>query len=218
MHTDSGQSRESRPQMMIYQAMINVMKAVEPIAKNRRNQAQGYQFRGIDDVYAALQQIMASAGVFTTSRIIDVETSEKQTKSGGTTHCRLVRFRFRFHALDGSSVVTEVIGEGHDSGDKASNKAMSVAHKYALLQAFCIPTSDPKDPEDDSGEHRSATTTQEPAKTAPIYTGTTEQKIKLAGLLRNLGIDPSKYDAISEKLMGRPATDWKTVAQGGAHA
>jgi len=34
-----------------------------------------------------------------------------------------------------------------DSGDKAANKAMAVAHKYALLQAFCIPTEDVKDPE-----------------------------------------------------------------------
>ncbi len=37
-----------------------------------------------------------------------------------------------------------------DSGDKASNKAMSVAHKYAFLQVFCIPTKDDKDPEVDT--------------------------------------------------------------------
>lgn len=39
-----------------------------------------------------------------------------------------------------------------DTGDKAANKAMSVAHKYALLQAFCIPTADSKDVEDDHHE------------------------------------------------------------------
>jgi hypothetical protein len=37
-----------------------------------------------------------------------------------------------------------------DSGDKATNKAMSVAHKYALIQVFAIPTADDKDPENES--------------------------------------------------------------------
>ncbi len=37
-----------------------------------------------------------------------------------------------------------------DSGDKASNKALSIAMKYALLQVFCIPTEDAKDPDADS--------------------------------------------------------------------
>jgi hypothetical protein len=39
-----------------------------------------------------------------------------------------------------------------DSGDKAANKAMAVGHKYALLQALAIPTTEPKDPENDSHE------------------------------------------------------------------
>ncbi|AIM22416.1 hypothetical protein SERRSCBI_14090 [Serratia sp. SCBI] len=29
-----------------------------------------------------------------------------------------------------------------DSGDKATNKAMSIAYKYAAFQAFCIPTEE----------------------------------------------------------------------------
>ena len=39
-----------------------------------------------------------------------------------------------------------------DSGDKAANKAMSAAHKYALLQVFCIPTEEPKDSENEHHE------------------------------------------------------------------
>ena len=34
-----------------------------------------------------------------------------------------------------------------DSGDKATNKAMSVAFKYACFQVFCIPTEDMTDPD-----------------------------------------------------------------------
>ncbi|MNY54686.1 hypothetical protein D3C86_1905820 [compost metagenome] len=32
-----------------------------------------------------------------------------------------------------------------DSGDKATNKAMSAAYKYAAFQAFCIPTEGDND-------------------------------------------------------------------------
>jgi ribosomal 50S subunit-associated protein YjgA (DUF615 family) len=44
-----------------------------------------------------------------------------------------------------------------DSGDKASNKAMAVGHKYALLQLFAIPTEEQKDPEYDSHDVKPAT-------------------------------------------------------------
>ena len=43
-----------------------------------------------------------------------------------------------------------VQGEGMDSGDKSSNKAMSVAFKYACFQVFCIPTEEMKDPDADT--------------------------------------------------------------------
>jgi len=39
-----------------------------------------------------------------------------------------------------------------DSGDKAANKAMSVAHKYAFLQVLAIPTKETKDPDHESYE------------------------------------------------------------------
>ena len=34
-----------------------------------------------------------------------------------------------------------------DSGDKATNKAMSIAFKYACFQVFCIPTEEMIDPD-----------------------------------------------------------------------
>jgi hypothetical protein len=40
-------------------------------------------------------------------------------------------------------LVATVAGEGSDSLDKATSKAMSVAYRTALLQALCLPTSDP---------------------------------------------------------------------------
>ena len=58
--------------------------------------------------------------------------------------------KFTFYATDGSNVSTQARGEGMDSGDKASNKAMAVAHKYALTQTFTIPYEGMVDPDSDS--------------------------------------------------------------------
>lgn len=43
---------------------------------------------------------------------------------------------------DGSIHTVTTYGEAMDSGDKATNKAMSIAYKYAAFQAFCIPTEE----------------------------------------------------------------------------
>jgi hypothetical protein len=91
---------------------------------------------------------MAEAGIYTTSNIIDHTTSEGAYKSGGKYTKVALVVEYTLHAEDGSSVSTTVRGEGDDTGDKAGNKALAVAHKYALLQMFMIPTEDAKDPED----------------------------------------------------------------------
>lgn len=135
----------------IHEAMVSIMAAVDPISKNKTNQGQGYRFRGVDDVYQALQVIMANHGVFTTSEVKGEPdyTEFPLGKNGTLTFRTRAVFRFTFWHTSGTSVSTEVIGEGMDSGDKASNKSMSVAHKYALLQAYLIPTDEPKDPENE---------------------------------------------------------------------
>ena len=56
------------------------------------------------------------------------------------------------------------MGEGMDSGDKATNKAMSAAQKYAFFQVFCIPTEEPKDSELDSHSLLPKTAKTEPKR------------------------------------------------------
>lgn len=119
------------------------MGEVGAIAKGRTNKEQGYAFRGIDDLYAALQGPLSAAGVFFAPEIISVERGERLTKSGTLMSVTLLTVSFTFYADDGSTVKVTTVGEGADSGDKSANKAMSAALKYALLQLFCIPTQDP---------------------------------------------------------------------------
>lgn len=134
----------------IYSAMSAIMKAVTAIEKDRRNQTQGYNFRGIDDVYNVLHDVMANNGVFCLPSVIADRHEERTNAKGTTLIYRVITMKYTFVAYDGSSVEAIAIGEGMDSGDKAANKAMSAAQKYALLQTFLIPTEDDKDSENDS--------------------------------------------------------------------
>ena len=134
----------------IYSRITEAMADIDAIGKDRKNDQQGYKFRGIDDVYNELHSVLAKHKIFTTTEVIDERTEERTTRNGAALIYRVLKIRFRFFTDDGSSVESVIIGEGMDSGDKASNKALSVAHKYALLQIFAIPTADDKDPENES--------------------------------------------------------------------
>jgi hypothetical protein len=131
-----------------------IMGEVGAIEKKRTNstQGQGYKFRGIDDVYAALQPLLSQHGVFYAPEVLEQTREERQSKSGGQLLYTILKIKFTFFADDGSSVPVVTIGEAMDSGDKSANKAMSVALKYALLQVFCIPTEEPKDTENETHE------------------------------------------------------------------
>jgi hypothetical protein len=133
--------------MNIYESINAIMKHVPSIGKDHKNQQQGYKFRGIDDMYNALNPLLAEYGVFATSEVLNAEREERQAKSGGTLLYSILTVKFNFYATDGTFVTSVMIGEAMDNADKASNKAMSTAFKYALMQLFCIPTEDVKDTE-----------------------------------------------------------------------
>lgn len=149
MTTVNADGTPQRKAGIIYKQISLVMKDMEPIAKSRFNEQQRYKFRGIDDIYNEIQDIMAKHGVFTVPTVISSESVVGQTKAGSNNYTRILTIDYAFFAEDGSSVTARVVGESSDMADKATNKAMSAAHKYCLLQVFCIPTEDPKDSEND---------------------------------------------------------------------
>lgn len=128
------------PKPAIYAALSKVMAEVGAIGKTRKNAAQNYQFRGVDDVVAHVQDIMAQHGVLCVPRVIERERDIVPSKSGGSMASVRLLVEHTFYAADGSHVVCTTLGEAMDSGDKASNKAMSAALKYALTETLLIPT------------------------------------------------------------------------------
>jgi len=137
---------------LIYGRMADILADVTAIGKDRKNPQQGYSFRGIDDFLDALHPLLAKHRVFPSPKYTDLKREERQTARGGTLTYTTVTGEVTFYAEDGSSVTTNTIGEGMDSGDKSSNKAMSAAYKYALMQTFAVPVGLAIDSETDTPE------------------------------------------------------------------
>ena len=144
---------EPLPGQGIYAAMVGILRGFTAIAKNRKASGQfSYNFRGIDDVYNALHPLLGANAVFPVATVLEHDQIERETKDGKLQIYTIMHMRYKFLALDGSFVETEAIGEAQDMGDKSTNKAMSIAYKYACFQTFCIPTEDLIDPDAESPE------------------------------------------------------------------
>lgn len=141
--------------MKVYQAISAVQAelAKSGIGKDSENKFDGYKFRGIDAVYNALAPLLAKHGLCILPRMISRICEERQSQKGGALFYVTVEAEFDFvSAEDGSKHTVRTFGEAMDRGDKATNKAMSAAYKYAAFQAFAIPTEGDNDADASSHE------------------------------------------------------------------
>lgn len=128
--------------MEVYAAITAVQSelATIGISKDKKNDMQGYNFRGIDDVYNVLAPVLAKNKLCILPRVLARECVERTSAKGGALFYVTVEAEFDLvSAVDGSKHTVKTYGEAMDSGDKATNKAMSAAYKYAAFQTFCIP-------------------------------------------------------------------------------
>ena len=165
----------------IYPAIMKVMAEIGCIGKNRKNPQQGYNFRGIDDVLNNLQPALLKSGVFVVPRVVEIHREEKPTKQGGILNYTTVKCEYDFcSSEDGSKITASTYGEGMDTSDKSTNKSMSAAFKYAIIQTFAIPTEELIDSERDHPE---------PA----VEFITVDQAVEIDGLITETGSDGKKF-------------------------
>lgn len=150
----------------IYKLVGEAMRRLTAVAKDSRNETQNFMYRGIDAVMNALYPVMSELGLFfvpevleqtreertTTKKVWDSD-EKKRVEKKSTLLYSLLKIKYTLYAPDGSSVSAVVVGEGMDSGDKASNKAMAVGLKYAAFQLFMIPTEEMKNDDPDRVSH-----------------------------------------------------------------
>jgi len=134
--------------MKVYEAINKVQDALSKIgiAKDSKNQAQNFNFRGIDAVYNAMSPLLAQHGLCILPRMLSRSCEERVNAKGTALFYVTVEAEFDLvSAEDGSKHTIKTFGEAMDSGDKATNKAMSAAYKYACFQSFAIPTEGDND-------------------------------------------------------------------------
>lgn len=206
------QDAPSRPtHANVHQAICAVMSAVGPIAKEHKNAQQGYKFRGIADAYQALQRLLAHNGLWVAPVAIDeIMVTQVTTRGGAQLQHLRVRVTYRFSHESGTYADVVTIGEGMDSGDKCSGKALSTAHKYALFQAFAIPEDDPIDVEYHSPEIEEAPHTPPPK---PPKRGKKSKSAETAAAAHEVakadGYQPQTEGKVIP--MGSPEPDWDAL-------
>lgn len=143
------------PQVLKGVAQVIAAFADHGIGKNRKNDAQGFTFRGIDDVLNRMSRHLVDANLVIIPKVTSREVHERTNARGNALFYVVLTVDYTImSALDGSSVTITTIGEAMDSGDKATNKALSIAYKYMAFQTFAIPISDDPDSETHSVKPR----------------------------------------------------------------
>ena len=180
--------------MNIYESIAAIMADVPAIGKEKRNKEQGFLYRGIDDVMNALQPLLSKHKVFIVPEVLEQTREERLTRKGTNMLYSILKTKFTFYAEDGSSVSAVVVGEGMDTADKASNKAMAVGMKYALFQVFCIPTEEMVDPDSE---------TPEPSEPATFYCEDCTLEIKPVKMKDGKGWMARDFAAYTKECFGR---------------
>lgn len=117
------------------------MSEIGAIEKTRSGDGIKYNFRGVEDVLYCFHPLLIKHNVFCAPKVIRESSETFLNKNGNTSFRVSLTIEHVFYADDGSSVSATTTGEGIDTSDKATNKAMSAAFKYAFFELFCVPTA-----------------------------------------------------------------------------
>ncbi len=169
---------------LIYNKISTIMNEMGSIGREKYNEIQRFYFRGIDQFVNTLHPELSKNRVFLnpiTKHInyTNRDVVRKDGKTGIDTHCTvLVEYQFICSEDNSSMVVGPFPGEGIDSSDKATYKAMTGALKNMLIEVFMVPTEDMNDPDDDHIESLRTTSTTSLKKTEkPLVIPTDNDKI-----------------------------------------
>lgn len=190
--------------MKVYQAINAVQTELASIGiskSSRNNQGAGYNFRGIDAVYNVLSSIMAKNGLCIIPRMLSRSCEERTSKSGGALFYVTVEAEFDLvSAEDGTKHTARTFGEAMDSGDKATNKAMSAAYKYMAFQTFAIPTEG----DNDADAHTHEVVKQKPTLDAKRLQGAIEKILSgqytTGKLLETFDLTPEQIETVDKAI------------------
>lgn len=148
---------------MIYGKLLDVKAELGAVGKDQTNSHQGFKFRGIDQFVNHLHPVLNKHRVGISTKVLQnaeefVTSKNASGKDKVSKNVRLL-IEYTFFAEDGSTVSCQMPAEGVDTSDKATNKALSAALKYCLIQCFMIPTEDMEEADKDNVQIATGPTT-----------------------------------------------------------
>lgn len=161
---------------MIAEKVLKVMAQVGALGKDGLNKNQNYEYLSEEKIVGELHAACVECGLTVAPTCMEMlESYEYTTANGNPMRGRLIRVTYQLtDPADKDFILIQGIGEGVDSGDKATNKAMTAAYKYALRQAFMISTGDDPDKETPiAAAGKSQTQTKPVGKQQPKKNGQT---------------------------------------------
>ncbi len=133
----------------VYSAIASVAAdlADRGVPKRHRNEADGFDYRSVDDILTTLAPLLAKHRLCVLPKAVERHVDRAVAGSAKATKV-VLRVAYELaSAEDGSTHVLEVFGEASDEADKATAKAMSAAFKTAMIQTFCIPVVGADEPD-----------------------------------------------------------------------
>lgn len=213
--------------MNIYEKMSAIANEIGTVAKNLEidtGKGKGYKAVSEADVLRTIKPIehkhrvfsypcmrnVIESGEFVTS--FEVKGEKKERKQ------LFLRIEtvYRFVDMDDPNQFIEVTtyGDGLDSGDKATGKAMTYADKYALLKAYKIVTGDDPDQEA-SGELVQSQVVKSAhigsTKIKVLNVRCKEANISTTKLCGYLGV--SSFNEITEGQFADTAKNWEAIVK-----
>ena len=149
-------------ELNIYQRLLKITEELKTVEKNLNvpvSSKNSYKAVSERDVLDAVKPLEAKYGVYSYAydrKIIEngeLVSNKKDFQTGEIKEQKQLYMRlevtYRFVNVDNPSEYIEIktYGDGIDTGDKATGKAMTYADKYALLKAYKISTGDDPDQE-----------------------------------------------------------------------
>lgn len=126
----------------IMPAMLKAQSEMWLVGKSGDNKFHKYKYANLEDYYRVCRNVFHKHSIFITESVEsrDMSQSEKPISVR-------VLMALRLTHSSGEWMEIHSVGEGQDSGDKATYKAITGARKYAIAMAANLVTSD--DPEKD---------------------------------------------------------------------
>ena len=182
----------------VHKAMHAVMAELcaAGISKDQFNQGQKFKFRGIDDVYSSVAPLLVKHNLLIFPDVQDIDRVVREREDDKVTIHTVLKVAYRISHTDGSTISTVIFGEAADSGDKGVAKALSMAYKYLIFQAFCVPTEGQgHDPDAETVEFKAApaptkvTEKGKPGSKNGSASVTEAQRLELVDLLTKAKVD-----------------------------